>query len=171
MRCPLLARDRKPRARLLGFGEAGARVSPPGVCEFGRLRSFHVGVAHPYRQSTRGLSKTTGGQGGDKLGRGVGRSGVGQTLSLHLPLFPSSLWTKWRSCLSVGPHCVPSTVLNNAAGAVCKGGDILSPAFKAPRAAEECVKLPQDWSWNSEGQGGARPGGLPAGGNFPAGPP
>ena len=47
----------------------------------------------------------------------------------------------------------------------------MSLAFKALRPVEECVKRPQDWSWNSEGQGGAGPGGLPAGENFPAGPP
>ena len=87
------------------------------VCEPGRLRSFHPAVACPSQHGDQcseapGVSaKATEGREGTS-GGGMGGSGVSQTLSLHLPLFPSSLWTKLRSCLSVGPHCVPSTALS-----------------------------------------------------------
>lgn len=123
---PLPVRDRKPHARLLGLGEAGA-WGKSTRCVFGRLRSFHMDVAHPSQHGEQcgkapGVSaKATGGREGTSRA-GVGWSGVDQTLSLHLLLFPSSLWTKRRSCLSVGPYCVPGTVLNNAGGGVRKGG-------------------------------------------------
>lgn len=73
----------------------------------------HLGVVSSVVKHQGSQQKLQGAERG-QAGGGMGRSRVGQTLNLHLLLFPSSLWTKRRSCLFVGPHCVPSTVLNDA---------------------------------------------------------
>lgn len=81
----------------------------------------HLGMVSSVAKHQGSQQKLQGAERG-QAGEGWEGAGVGQTLSLHLLLFLSSLWTKWRSCLSVGPHCVPSTVLNDAGGGVRKGG-------------------------------------------------